>query len=135
MTDTASERKGQARHWTVLVVLTALSVLFRLPPLLNARAVHSDAAIVGLQALHILKGEWSWFIWGAPYQGSIDALLVAIGFLVGSATPLMLMLVPLIGHLLLTWLAFDVLSKRLDRWSAFVAVLPLVFAPHAINTV
>ena len=26
------------------------AVLFRLPPLLNARGVHSDAAVVGLQA-------------------------------------------------------------------------------------
>ena len=35
--------------------LIALNVLFRLPLLLNADGVHSDAAIVGLQAMHLLN--------------------------------------------------------------------------------
>ena len=135
MVEKESDGRSRSRHWVLFLALTVVSVLFRIPPLLNARGVHSDAAIVGLQALHILKGEWSWFLWGAPYQASIDALLLAIGFLLGGATPLTLMLVPLTGHLILTWLAFDVLSRRLDRWSAVLAVLPLVFAPHAINSV
>ncbi|MCU0694823.1 MAG: hypothetical protein MUF54_25910, partial [Polyangiaceae bacterium] len=50
-------------------------------PLLNARAVHSDAAIVGLQAAHMLQGEFDRFLWGAGYQGSFDALITAAVFL------------------------------------------------------
>jgi hypothetical protein len=122
------------RHlpWMLLIVL---AVLFRIPPLLNARAVHSDAAVVGLQAMHLLKGEWAWFIWGAPYQGIIDVLLTAAAFAITGPSPLTLMLVPLIGHLVLIWLAFDILRKRVDVWAAFILCLMLVFTPQAINGV
>ena len=41
------------------VTLLVASYLFRLPPLLNARSTNSDAAVVGLQAMHILRGEHS----------------------------------------------------------------------------
>src|SRR5215510_2802496 len=68
-----SERGGLLGNWVLFFALAVLSVLFRIPPLLNARGVNSDAAVVGLQALHILQGEWSWFLWGAPYQASFDA--------------------------------------------------------------
>ena len=123
------------RGGLAFVLLLAASVLFRLPALINASGVNSDAAIVGLQARHILHGEWSWFLWGAGYQGSLDALLIAIGFAVAGATPLVLMAVPLIGHLLLTWFVFDVLRKRTNLWVAMVGTLPIVFAPRAINGV
>jgi hypothetical protein len=123
------------RHlpWIVLLVL---AVIFRLPPLINAAATHSDAAIVGLQAMHLLTGEWSWFIWGAPYQGALDVWLTAILFaLTGGPGPLKLMLVPLLGHLLLIWLAFDVLRRRIDPCKAFILCLALIFTPQAINGV
>src|SRR6476619_3263476 len=55
----------------VLVSLLLMAVLFCLPALINASGVHADAATVGLQAEHILRGEWSWFIWGTDYQGAI----------------------------------------------------------------
>ena len=54
-----------------LAVLVA-SILFRLPPLINAAGTNSDAAIVGVQAMHILRGEWSWFLLGSGYQTSVD---------------------------------------------------------------
>lgn len=41
---------------------------------------NSDEAIVGLMARHILRGEWSTFFYGQAYMGSLDAVLVAIGF-------------------------------------------------------
>ena len=127
--------KERLRRWLAFLMLLVASLLFRLPALLNASGVHSDAAIVGLQGRHILQGEWSWFLWGAGYQGSLDALLIAMGFAIAGATPLALMAVPLIGHLLLTWFVFDVLHKRINHWSAVVATLPVVFAPQAINGV
>jgi hypothetical protein len=63
-----------------LVFLLVASIVARAPALINARGVNSDAAIVGLQAMHILDGEWSWFLWGAGYQASFDAVLVAAVF-------------------------------------------------------
>ena len=28
--------------------------------------------------MHMLRGEWSWYLWGAGYQGSIDALITSL---------------------------------------------------------
>ena len=109
--------------------------LARLPALVNARGVNSDAAVVGLQALHILHGEWSWFLWGAGYQASFDAALVAAAFAVTGPSALTLMVVPLIGHLILVGLTYDVLRRAVGRGSAAVACLPLVFAPQSVNGV
>jgi hypothetical protein len=116
-------------------MLVALNVLFRLPALINANGVHSDAAIVGLQAMHMLQGETSRFLWGAGYQGSFDAWVVAAFFALGGPSPLTLMLAPLFGHLLLCFFAWRVLEGRTTPWKAFVVSLPLVFTPHAINGV
>ncbi len=126
------------RRWGDLCILVALllaAVFCRLPALLNAGGVHSDAAIVGLQARHILRGEWAWFIWGTDYQGIVDPLLVAAGFALGGATPLALMLVPLLGHLLLVGLTFVTLRRHLDLVAASVATLVVVCTPQAINGV
>src|SRR3712207_3476813 len=106
-------RHASMVRWLPGMVLLVASTLFRLPNLLNARGVHSDAAIVGLQALHILRGEWSWFLWGAGYQSSLDALLLSIGFAITGPHALTMMVVPLIGHLLLVSLTFDILRRRL----------------------
>jgi hypothetical protein len=113
----------------------AVSLLFRVPLLVNASAINSDAAVVALQAKHLLQGEWSFFLWGAGYQSSLDAVLMALGFAVFGARPWVAMAVPLAEHLLLTWLAFDVIRRRLDPWRAATACLPLVFAPIAITLI
>ena len=124
--------ESQSRFSPFLILLAA-SLLFRLPPLLNSNGVHSDAAVVGLQARHILAGEWSWFLWGAGYQGSVEALLIALGFAVAGATPLTLMVMLLIGHLGIIWFTFDILRRRIGARLAVIASLPLVFTPLAIN--
>jgi hypothetical protein len=123
------------RGWVPLLVLLVASVVARLPGLVNARGVHSDAAIVGLQAMHLLRGEWSWFLWGAGYQASFDAVLVAAGFAVTGPSALTLMVVPLLGHLILVGLAYDVLRRAIGRGGAALACLPLVFAPQSVNGV
>ena len=121
--------------WLPPLLLVVASVVARLPALVNARGVNSDAAVVGLQAMHILRGEWSWFLWGAGYQASLDATLVAAAFAVTGPSTLALMVVPLIGYLVLVVLAYDVLHRAIGRGSAAVAWLPLVFAPQPINGV
>ena len=126
-------RRGQTLAALGLLLLGTL--LFRLPVLLNAGGVHADAAVVGLQARHMLQGEWSWFLWGAGYQSSFDAVLAALAFRVAGATPLILMLVPLAGHLLLEVLTFDILRRRLGVWAGLLATLPVVFTPQAVNGV
>ncbi len=121
--------------WWALAAVLAATIWFRSPILVNAGSVNSDAAVVGLQARHMLHGEWSPFLWGAGYQSSIEAVIAAAIFLVAGATPLALMLVPLLGHLLATWFAYDVVRKRTSPWRAALLVAPIVLVPMPVNTI
>jgi hypothetical protein len=117
-----------------LVVLVAASYAFRLPPLLNARSTNSDAAIVGLQAIHMLRGELSPLLWGSGYQTSADAAVAALFFSVLGPSPLVLMLSALTLHVLSTVLVFTMLRRRFDPWLALLLVLPLVVSPSSIHS-
>ena len=124
-----------ARGAAIPLFLCALAIAGQFPALYNAAGAHADATIVGLQALHILRGEWSWFIWGTNYQSALDALLVALGFAITGPRPLTLLLVPLCGHLLLIGLTFATLRRHLAPLAATAATLPVVFASVALNGV
>ncbi|MBN9163705.1 MAG: hypothetical protein BGO98_28425 [Myxococcales bacterium 68-20] len=126
-------REGRAAS-AATGLLVLLSFLFRLPPLLNARSTNSDAAVVGLQAIHLLQGERSAFLWGSGYQTSADAYVAAGFFALAGPTPLALMLSALSLHVGATWLVFATLRRRLDPWTSLLASLPLVFAPSSIHT-
>jgi hypothetical protein len=115
-------------------ILVLASYLFRLPPLLNARSTNSDAAIVGLQALHVLHGERSAFLWGSGYQTSADAFVAAGFFAVMGPTPLALMLSALTLHVIATWLVFATIRRRLPPWTSLLLSLPLVVAPSSIHS-
>src|SRR5580658_3704147 len=114
--------------------LLVASVAYRWPALINAATVDSDAAIVGLQAMHILRGEWAWFLFGSGYQTSVDSAVAAGFFVLLGATPLALMLSTLVGHMVATVLAFATLARHLPRWTAALVSLPLVFTPTPLHT-
>ncbi len=117
------------------LVLIALSFATRLPALLNAAGTNSDAAIVGLQARHILHGhQWSPFLWGSGYQTSADSTWAALFFAVFGPTPLALMLSALVLHVALTLFAFFTLRRHTEPWRAFVATLPLVFTTACVHS-
>ena len=99
-------------------LLVVSTICFRLPVLVNAAALNSDMAVVGLQARHILHGEWSWHLWGAGYQSSVDALLTAAVFALIGSSPLAFEIVPVIGHLAIVGLAFAVLRSKFSRSQA-----------------
>jgi hypothetical protein len=117
-----------------LLLLLVASCLFRLPAFLNAGAVDSDSAIVGLQAMHILRGEWSPLLLGSSYQTSVDSFVGAAFFWLLGPTPIALMLSTFVGHLALTGLAFGTLRRHVGSWLAGVLVLPLVFTPSPLHT-
>jgi hypothetical protein len=122
------------KRWMTIGAIVIVSIVFRLPPLLSARATNSDAAIVGLQAMHILRGEFSWLLFGSRYQTSCDSIIAAIFFLFTGASALSLMASTLFGHIASTLLAWDVLRKRTsDAW-ATALVLPLIFTGAPIHT-
>lgn len=116
----------------VLALLGA--VLFRLPELLNPGVVNSDSAIVGLQAMHILRGQWQWFLWGSGYQTTADSVVAAAVFSLMGATPLALMATALLGHLLATLFAYLTLCRKLVPSVALLLVTPLIISPAPTHT-
>jgi hypothetical protein len=99
----------------------------------NAAATNSDAAIVGLQAMHILRGEHSLFLLGSGYQTSVDSFVAAAFFTVLGATPFALMFSALTLHVVATLLAYATLVRRLSPWTAVVVSATLVFTGGTIH--
>jgi hypothetical protein len=110
------------------------SCAFRATALANAAQTNSDAAVVGLQAMHLLRGEGSWFLWGSGYQTSVDSGAAALLFAILGPSPRALMLSSLVLHLGLTALAWSAVARRLDSQRAALAVLPLVFTSSPLET-
>ena len=118
----------------VLGLILAAAVLVRLPAILHAEETNADAAIVGLQGMHLLRGEWSPFLWGSGYQTSVDSAFAALSFGLFGATPRALVLSSLGLHLVLTALAWSTLARRVGPIAASLAVFPLVFTSSPLQT-
>ena len=116
------------------LVLCAASYAFRLPPLLNARSTNSDAAVVGLQGMHMLRGELSPFLWGSGYQTSADSAVAALFFAVLGPAPIVLMLSALTLHVLATYLVFATLRRRFDGWLALLCTAPMILSPSSVHS-
>ncbi len=120
-----------ALPWLALV---GLSFAFRAPALLNAAATNSDAAIVGLQAMHILEGDRALFLLGSGYQTSSDSFVAAGFFSVMGPTPIALMLSSFTLHVVSTLLAYATLRRHMSGWGAFVPALALVFTTSCLHS-
>jgi len=116
------------------LTLLVASYAFRLPPLLNARSTNSDAAVVGLQAMHMLRGELSPFLWGSGYQTSADSMVAALFFVMLGPSPVVLMLSALTLHVVATFLVFATLRRRFEPWLALLCVMPLVVTPSSVHS-
>ncbi len=121
-------------HGAWVAALAALSLATRLPALVAAAGTNSDAAIVGLQARHILRHEWSPFLWGSTYQTSADSTWAALLFRAFGPTPLVLTLSALSLHVAVTILVFCMLRRRTSSAAAFVGALPLVFTTACVHS-
>lgn len=114
-------------------MLVVASYAYRLPALVTAGGTNSDAAVVGLQAMHLLRGEWSPFLLGSTYQTSVDSFVAAAFFVVLGPTPFALMLSSLTGHVALTLFAWATLARRLAPWTAALVTLPLVVSTSVVH--
>ena len=132
--DGSQLRESRRAGALAAALLVVLSVAFRLPALANAAGVHSDAAIVGIQATHMLHGEWSPLLFGSGYQTSVDSAIAALFFAPAGPGPLALMLSTLTGHVLLTLFVFATLRRHVGAARAFVLSLVLVFTPPSVHT-
>lgn len=108
-------------------------IVASLPALSNAAALHSDAAVVGLQAMHPFAGPSPWFLWGSGYQTCVDAWVAAGFFAVFGATPFALVLSTFSEYAALTLLAFLMLRRRFEPWSAALLVCPLALMAAPVH--
>src|SRR5690348_6666602 len=120
--------------WASAAALVVLSFGARVPEMLDAAATNSDAAIVGLQARHVLHGEWTPFLWGSGYQTSADSTWAAALFRVFGPSPLVLMLSALSLHVGQTICVFCMLRRRMSAPAALVGSLPLVFTTACVHS-
>lgn len=118
-----------------IVILLIFHFIFRLILLsIDAFPFNSDEAIVGLMAKHILDGENFLYFYGQSYMGSLDAYLVALGFLIFGVEIWVIRLIQILlyGMVIIFFYLFVELSFR-SKKIAFLSSLFLVFP--AVNVV
>ena len=100
--------------------------------------IDGDEAVVGIQAQHILRGEFPIYYYGQPYMGSLEAYLIALLFaLVGPSTwamrgePILLSLVLVWLTWRLAWALADAarLPAAARRWFMTIAALFATLPP------
>jgi hypothetical protein len=123
-----------SRSWVLgLIVVLGLGAAIRFPPLLNAGDMNSDGAIVGIQAMQMLKGDFAGHLYGSSYQTSVEPMLAAALFLLGGPSLLKVALVPFLGMMALLVLVYVALTRQLKPASAVLCLLPLAVGSIATN--
>ncbi len=118
--------------WLVVVMIILLGVGIKVFLLVTDRfPFNADEAVVGLMANHILQGELPTFFYGQSYMGSLDALLVAVAFLIFGESVLCIRIIQILlfcGTLATTYqLAFRFTQKVEVGWIALLLlVIPTV---------
>jgi hypothetical protein len=96
----------------------------------NVVPFNADEAIVGLMARHILQGERPVFFYGQAYMGSLDAYLVALGFLVFGQAVWVVRLVQMLLYVGILGTTFWLGKVAFGTWrSGLLAVLLLAIPP------
>lgn len=124
------------------MLTTALIALIARVLLLATDSVsfHSDEAIVGLMARHILFGERPVFFYGQAYMGSLDAWLIAGGFALLGESVMTIRIVQSFLYLIVVaagyWLAWRLTERPLVAISAglLLAVPPTLGALYTTAT-
>ncbi len=122
-----------ARHPRIpLAIALAVSLLARVVLVVRSNAlIDGDEAMVGIQAEHILRGDFPTYFSGQVYMGSLETYLIAGLFRLFGPSPWAMRAVPILLALLLvylTWrLAYALLSHG-SRATPLLAGLAALFA-------
>lgn len=115
-----------------LAIALVAGVLARLVLVIRSNAlIDGDEAMIGIQAEHILRGDFPTYYYGQVYMGSLETYLIAVLFRLFGPSPWAMRAVPILLSLLLvylTWrLAYALLPAR-SRATPFLAGLASLFA-------
>lgn len=128
----ASASAGWLSRWPVLAAVGGAVGLKAGLLLLGLVPFNSDEAVVGLMARHILQGNIPVFFYGQAYLGSLDALLVALGFALAGAHVWVIRAVQIIlyaGTIVTTYM----LAQRVTRNQGAAAAAALLMAVPTVN--
>ncbi len=112
------------------IVLAILVLVYFYPAIAECVFCNSDVAVVGLQAEHILRGEWSWHLWATSYQGSFYPAVMAPLLALFGPNSMAMATVSVAGYIGMIWLTFSILKRRVGLQAAFVLTLIEVFVAN-----
>lgn len=124
-------KPAQALILVVLIALVGRVLLLAS----NTVSFHSDEAVVGLMARHILEGERPVFFYGQAYMGSLDAWLIALGFSVSGESVLTIRVVQSILYLLIVATGFSVAWRVSGRVSVATIAGLVIAVPNVLLAV
>ncbi len=105
--------------------------------------IDGDEALVGIQAQHILQGQFPTYFYNQPYMGSLEAYLMAIIFAVAGSSVWTLRAEPILLSLVVVWLTWKLagaladtahLPRHAKQWFMNIAAL-LAAIPPLYDTV
>jgi hypothetical protein len=115
-----------------LAIALIAGILARLVLVIRSNAlIDGDEAMVGIQAEHILRGDFPTYFFGQVYMGSLETYLIAALFRLFGPSPWAMRAVPVLLSLLLvylTWRLAYALLPRESRATPFLAGLAALFA-------
>ena len=105
--------------------------------------IDGDEALVGIQAQHILQGQFPTYFYNQPYMGSLEAYLMAVIFAVAGSSVWTLRAEPILLSLVVVWLTWKLAGALADsahlplhakQWFMNIAAL-LAAIPPLYDTV
>jgi len=108
------------------VLLLLISALLRLPLWMRPDGLNSDHAVSALQGLHMLRGEFSWFLWGVGYQASLEPLINAFFFRLLGENSYAVLATSYSAYLISLWAIYAILRRQLPPAKAALAALFVV---------
>lgn len=121
-----------SQFWVKAIGLSILSAFLKIILLaLHVIPFNSDEAVVALMARHTLAGDWPTFFYGQAYMGSLDATLVAAGFLLVGQKVVVIRIVQIILYSLTVITTAQLgrmifRSERIGLLAALFLVIPTV---------
>ncbi len=110
--------------WLALGIGLALKIILLAT---DSVSFHSDEAVLGLMARHILQGDRPIFFYGQLYMGALDAYLIAASFVFFGQTVLAIRLVQIVLYLATLGTTYG-LAWRITHHRFAAAAAALLFA-------
>jgi len=108
------------KHWYTLLrsplwICLLLAIVIRVWLVARTHGViDGDEVLVGVQAEHILRGEFPIYFYGQPYMGSLEAYLVALLIAIAGPSVWTLRGEPILLSLIVVWLTWRLAAALAD---------------------